>query len=163
MKPGKRHKILGTYGTGAGTFVRNALRDSVAYQSLSHAERCVLLDMLRVYGVASLGDTVSLAGVGFHYTFSDCREPINESTFTTARRRICEHGFFRDEIALKSIAAGACSIFVPSRDWVKFVPTGTVARRLESRRKRKAATLRRGRERKTAFIQGKGATHDGVS
>jgi hypothetical protein len=132
------------------------MRDSMAYQCLSHAERCILSDMLRVYGKVSSGDTVSIVQTGFRYTFGDCREPVDESTFTTARRRICEHGFFRDAIELKSIAAGAHSVYVPSRDWMKYVPTGADARRLESRRKRKSATLRRGRERKTKYIQCRG-------
>lgn len=152
----KRGDIRGTFGNGKGGYLRNAVRDSAAYRTLTHAERCVLADMLRAFGAASSGDTVSIAKTGMRYTYADCREPVDERTFTTARRRICEHGFFREADELKSIAADAPNVYVPCTEWVKFIPRGRDARRLEIHVKRKAATLRRGRERNASYRRNRG-------
>lgn len=153
MKPGKRGHTLGTFGEGRGVYITNALRDAAAYQTLSPVERLILCDMIRAYNHASAGDKVSIAASGFRYTFGDCRELVDSHSFTDARRRICEHGFFRQAVELQTMKAGTPSIFLSSTEWRQFIPTGADARRLESRRKRKAATLRRNQERKAAYIQ----------
>lgn len=156
MKPGKRGHTLGTFGDGRGVYITNTLRDSAAYQTLSPVARLILIDMIRAYNHASSGDKVSIAASGFRYTFGDCRELADNHSFVDARRRICEHGFFRQAVELQAMKVGAPSVFLPSKEWRNFIPRGADARRLQSRIKRKAATLRRNRERKTAFIQGKG-------
>ncbi len=152
----KKRDSMGTFGTGRGVYITNAVKDSLAYQCLSPVERLVLCDMIRAYNHASSGDRVSIAQAGFRYSYGDCRELLDSKTFITARRAVCAKGFFRQAVELQKIAAGAPSIFVAASAWMKYTPTGEEARRLETRRKRKASTLRRGHERKTAFIQNGG-------
>ena len=155
MKPNKRHKTQGTFGSGRGVYITNALRTSLAYQALPPTGRLVLIDMIRAYNAASSGDKASIAGIGFRYTYGDCLELVDSKSFFRARRRICEHGFFIEAVDLKALKAGAPSIYLPSIKWTKYIPADDIAEKLEKRRKRKSAALQRSRDRKAAFIQGK--------
>ena len=142
---------------GAGKFlaVSSELRASLAYQSLSHASRLVLLDMLWAYGRASQGDTLRLDR-GFRFTYGMCAEPIARGTFYRAIRELKAHGFFAEPLQLQPLVPGGPSVYVPSSDWRKFAntPEGQAAERtMQKFRTAKGRLISQDNTRRTKYYQ----------
>lgn len=110
------------FGTGKFVAVSTELRTSLAYQSLSHTSRLVLMDMLFAYGRVSRGDTMRL-DAGFRYSFSMCNEKISRATFYRSIKELKSHGFFEEPLRLQSQVPGGPSVYAPSKDWRKFGET----------------------------------------
>lgn len=156
MKPRKRaHKRLGTFGGSSGVFVTTELRESAAYKSLTATERLVLFDMLQVYGRVSRADTESIRDTGFCFPLSACIEEVDSKTFVTARRRICEKGFFARAPKLESARPGSPHVYLPDTRWREYQPVGDEQRRVQKKARRRKQTLERNASRKRAFVQAK--------
>jgi hypothetical protein len=153
-KPGKRQKGLGTFGSSkGGVFLKDDLRKSLAYRSLSLAEQWVLADFISKYNRKSSGDRTDLRGIGFTFTMRDILVDVTPKTFYKARSRICEVGFFKRDDSLKAVRVHAPDIFIPSRDWVSFVPDKEAQKRIDKNTVRTRDYLRRNKERRRKYIQ----------
>ena len=156
VKPGKRHKTRDTFGCGRGVYLTDEMRQSAAYRILSPTEKLVLMDFIRKYYRASSGDKTDIRSAGFAFTYQDTLELIDSKTFYRARARICAAGFFKRDDSLKQLKAGAVDVFIPSDGWRTFTPDKEAARRIESQQARKAAYIKRGKERTRDYIQRRG-------
>lgn len=157
MGTGDRPKRRYSYGQGAFTLLYDELRSKLAYQDLSPTHRLVLLDMLRVYGRASNGDTVGVSS-GFIYTYSHCQEVVSRNEFYRAIRRILEVGFFDAPPEKQELRAAAPRRFLPSNRWQKYEPAREQASKLRKRKAKKETRLARDRKRRTDFRTGLGVT-----
>jgi len=152
MRRGHKHaKIFDHYGTGHGLFLRDEIREALAYRVLSPVERLVLMEWLRTYGKASAGDTVDLSDTGVLFCFSQVREDIGERSFQRARQRLIRAGWFQGAPHLKPLRPGAPNRYLPSTDWRAYKPTAAEAEALRKRDAIKAASLRRARRRRVDF------------
>jgi len=154
MPRSRNTKRMNTFGAGRGCYITNAVRESDAYQCLSPSAKLVLLDFIRVYYHKSRGDSISIRGDGFQFTYLDCIEGMDHKTFVNGRRQVCEHGFFTKDASLKALIPGAADIYIPSSDWMRYKPTDSESARLDTQRRRRRNTLERSHQRKRKFIQG---------
>lgn len=159
---GKGHKPRGTFGTGHSTPIYEELQESPAYQVLTSAQRCVLVDMLRQYSRASSWDTTAIPD-GFQYTFGHCREPVSEVTFLNAVNRFREVGFFRVPPDIQEFRPAAPRRFVPSSDWRTFKPPKSQQAKMFAQSEKKKSRLENKRKRRTDFRVSVGKSKNGKS
>ena len=152
MKPRKRQNN-GTFGRGRGVYITDELRASLAYKTLTPQERLVLLDMIRVFNKASSGDRHPIADTGIVFTLSMTIEEVDEKSFSVARRRICQRGFFSRVPELESARPGAPHIYMPDTRWRTYTPTPDEQERIQRKAARKAEALSRGSRRKREFLR----------
>ena len=148
----KKNQQMGTYGRGRFLMLSDELQQSAAYRVLSPIQKLVLLDMLRLYGRLSRFDREPLPD-GFSYTFKNCLEGINETSFYDARKRLVDVGFMVRRDDLKRLTPGAPDVFSASSGWMKYQPSDAESARLASSEQRKQNSLARGQARKRRFIE----------
>jgi len=137
-----KQRRLGTYGGAKhGVFINGELRASIAYKTLSHAARLLLIDWVSRYMKQSHGDVENLRATGMTFAYADCTEVMNESTFKEARQAIIERGFFECLPSMQSIIPGSRRVYVPSVKWKTYQPTAQEARRLATATKAREAAL----------------------
>lgn len=152
-----RERPSGCFSAAKGEFTYpypDALFDSDAYKILSHANKLILLDMVRQYLFASRWQTIDLqekdlAKKGFSYTWKTCRLPIAESTFREAIAEILRIGFFD---APKDIQVkGDPVAYIPLLLWRSYKTTKAERKALDTFDRRKKSRTARHADRKLRF------------
>lgn len=97
--------------------IREDIRGTDAYKSLSITGRLILFDMIASHCKATSWETRSGK---FTYTWKKCRESIGETAFNKARREILMAGFFETLPEDQSGEPGAPTWYRASARWITF-------------------------------------------
>lgn len=147
--------MLGHYGSRPGLSIPlfDSVRESAAYQVLTHLQRCVLRDYLRTYYGASAWDTIAIPE-GLIYTFAQCTEPVSRKCFYAAVKRLVKVGFMNCPPEIQEGRALAPRRFLPSEDWKEYVPTSSEAAKLRKLQAENLRNLSRDQGRRARFRAG---------
>ncbi len=147
---------LSTFGDKPFVLIPHELLDSVAYLSLEHTARTVLIAMLRKYMKLSRNDTTRLPH-GFQFPYGACTEPVSRTTFYRSVATILKRGFFRaPENLMDPLEIAVATRYQPSEAWRAYAgtPDGKAdARRLALTNKKKREAIDRDARRKIGFLR----------
>lgn len=149
--PFNKRKAFDTYGAGQGVYLTNELKESDAYRVLTPSGKLVLQEMIRAYYQASNYDKADISHTGFIFTYSQCLEDVDETTFRKARKTLCAKGFFRKAPHLKELRPGAPDRYLPSTEWRAYVPSARECQARQRREQRKKASIARAKRRRADF------------
>lgn len=132
--------------------IRATVRESKAWKCLSPRGKVELLEMLDTYnGCANWGKLAEkIQKNGFPFTWDMSKEIMCEPTFLAARTDVVVHGFFN---ILPGHQPGEAMLFVPSGDWLRYVPTAVEQRHLDRASESKAERLRKHKDRRAQYIE----------
>ena len=154
-RKGQPPKRFHTFGKGRGVYATDEMRRSVTWRSLTPAERLIALDMIRVYNGPSNGDSESIKERGFIFVYpKDLIELVSEDTFTKARERICEVGFFDKAHHLKELRPHAPNRYLPSERWRTYSPSAAERQRQQTKQRRGQQRFIEHKHRRANFLDG---------
>ncbi len=99
----------------------------------------------------SHGDTESLAGEGFRYTWEVCEVCVGRTAFYKCIKEIRKHGFVTVEVGIQEKRVCAPTWFLPSLAWEKYQPTKQELERERSHKAQKAKDLKNDRRKRKDY------------
>jgi hypothetical protein len=133
-KPDKAPDPFHYYSGGTTSFVPvfEGLKRALAYRTLNHTHKLVLLDMLGKFNRTAHTNQAGLFTDGMPYTYSVCDEDVSECAFKNALKAIVSHGFFRVKPGYCP-ESGQPKHYIPSTAWTNYRPTQAELGRLKKR------------------------------
>jgi hypothetical protein len=158
--PKQKTRPMDTFGGRYNVPVSDELRLSLAYKILTHTQKLILIDMLRVYCSASWWDTQPVNAEAFCYTYKQCTETVSDKCFHGAVRRICRVGFFDAPLEIQEQAPAAPRRYRPSTDWRRHEPTRDEKRKIYRFEANKKSRITKKKRRRADFRAKLGAPRD---
>lgn len=143
----------GTYGDSKNFIqLRDDLRSSAAFLSLSCTAQCILIDFISHYNTATNFDRdESKINKPILYTFGMCSQLISKNTFYRAMQDLQLHGFITDASDVDA-KRGQANRWRSSIRWRGWKPDAAQLRLLNGYRERRSASAQDANQMKFPFV-----------